>query len=60
MSCSTWGAMWPPFDPPALPNAGKMARLKGRISKLEHYGRGRDYRSSSVLAVFALGQRWGR
>jgi hypothetical protein len=26
------------------------AAPKGRSSKLEHYGRGRDYRSSSVLA----------
>jgi hypothetical protein len=38
------------FDPPQMPNASKMARLKGEVPKLEHYGRRRDYRWSSVLA----------
>ena len=51
--------MWPPFDPPALPNAGKMARLKGRSSKLEHYGRGRDLSVVERPGFLRMGQRWG-
>ena len=34
----------------SCPTQARRRAPKGRSSKLEHYGRGRDYRSSSVLA----------
>jgi hypothetical protein len=37
---------------------GYGGRLEGEFLKLENYRRGRDYRSSSVLAFSRTGQRW--